>query len=992
MKKGFRITLLTTALTLGLVCFFLFPISGGFAAPRNWNENEGAATLLDAVQSLELLSELECGEGVDASGCVTGDGRIGLGEAVHALQLVSGLRVYEKEEAEFEPNAFLSGITLLNVSINEAFFPVVFSYSARVANHVTSTRVVPVTKHPDALVTVNGEPVTSGQASPPVDLGVGSNIIDLEVSIEGGNITRSYEINVTRDGEGPGTSAYLSSLELSEGELKETFAPAVLEYTAYVMNYVEAVSVTAAPAGEGASVLINGEAVPAGEKSGPIPLGIGENVIPITVTAEDGETSLSYAIKVMRHGAPDWVADTVYVVDAPAQAPDQFEDLPHALAHLSDTLAPDQLGEVRIRTTHPMEVDSLAFSCNVVITLDREEASNTIIGPVTEPLFIDAGGSLDISGISFVNDAGFVINSNGGFRATGTEFNGDTAINLQNDHSPADDRSPLSVRRPSGFLPRDLELEHGIISGGLSISAKGESEREMEILNTQAAAIDFDGALTGESSLVLEGNPISNLNLELELKNKSTMDINGHTGLELVSASLEMEGDARAGFRSNTIARLEAEWGGFKGTVSLQDTFVSQANTVDDGVVDVSAEEFEWESKNSYSSTFKMDVGHSGDNARFGFNQDGGYFDYGFSVKRPDAGLSAEADLGFRDLTFNGDAEFFLNGKVTMDFSDNVRFGASASLSVEAGSFDLDIQDAEFEGKLFLEAHDIVELNAGIERTKCDDDVSITALTGNISIRFDLIHTSRGIQITGAEQDLGVFQSMSRSVMQAAGSEVVIRSLQNTRSVSGRPSLYLAHLDVPVTIEDSNIKGDEWTVVLDNVDADVNMRNNEIKGPVLFDGDPDLTGSMIDRTYTVTASTFSQMGGVSPCILARSIADVALIENHITAEGFVGVHGLHVHGSTVEISGGSITTPGWMFGNFAISISGSASGHNGIVHAHGVSPLMGAVQISEDGYAKLTGNDFQDSAVIVEDDSNLLNDVLSDNTGLEPEDIIVIGG
>lgn len=95
-------------------------------------------------------------------------------------------------------NSFLKQLEVSEGALNPSFDPAKNSYSAEVAYSVSEIAVTPYTDDPTATVTVNGEPVLSGEASQAIQLGVGENTIAVRVTAQNGS-ERLYEIKVTRD-------------------------------------------------------------------------------------------------------------------------------------------------------------------------------------------------------------------------------------------------------------------------------------------------------------------------------------------------------------------------------------------------------------------------------------------------------------------------------------------------------------------------------------------------------------------------------------------------------------------------------------------------------------------------------------------------------------------------------------------------------------------------------------------------------------------------
>ena len=101
-----------------------------------------------------------------------------------------------------------------------------------------------------------------------------------------------------------GTDATLSALSISQGTLDQTFAPGTTTYTATVANDVSSVGVSITAS----DPLITGQtltAVSDGSASfGQVNLIVGDNVIEIVITAEDGIAMETYTITVTREDPP----------------------------------------------------------------------------------------------------------------------------------------------------------------------------------------------------------------------------------------------------------------------------------------------------------------------------------------------------------------------------------------------------------------------------------------------------------------------------------------------------------------------------------------------------------------------------------------------------------------------------------------------------------------------------------------------------------------
>ncbi len=95
-------------------------------------------------------------------------------------------------------NADLSTMAISQGTLDPVFASSTMGYSVSVLNSVAGLTVTPTAADAGATVTVNGSAVTSGSASQPINLGVGSNIIQVVVVAADGTTTKTYMITVFR--------------------------------------------------------------------------------------------------------------------------------------------------------------------------------------------------------------------------------------------------------------------------------------------------------------------------------------------------------------------------------------------------------------------------------------------------------------------------------------------------------------------------------------------------------------------------------------------------------------------------------------------------------------------------------------------------------------------------------------------------------------------------------------------------------------------------
>jgi hypothetical protein len=199
---------------------------------------------------------------------------------------------------------------LMTLSLNAGTLSPTFStettnYTSMVSNATTGVTVIPTAADSTATIKVNEVAVTSGTASVTIPLVIGTNTLTVLVTAQDETTTKTYTVAVTR----PLSISTLSGLILASGSLSPTFAAATTSYTASVTNATTSITVTPTATNDTATIKVNGTTATSGVASGAITLAVGPNVIPITVTAQDGTTISTYTVTVTRADSYDaWQA------------------------------------------------------------------------------------------------------------------------------------------------------------------------------------------------------------------------------------------------------------------------------------------------------------------------------------------------------------------------------------------------------------------------------------------------------------------------------------------------------------------------------------------------------------------------------------------------------------------------------------------------------------------------------------------------------------
>lgn len=197
--------------------------------------------------------------------------------------------------------ATLSLLAPARGSFNETYAPTTYNYTMNVDGTVDSLQVLPNPENQFATVKINGVAAAGWALSDPIALAVGQTTITVEVTAQDGYSTHTYTLVVTR-ATPRSNDATLSAISLSAGALQPVFSAPTSSYTVNVPYTQTSVSVTATRNESHATITVNGNAIASGVASGAVILTVGNNNIPVVVTAEDG-TQKTYTVNIVRAAA-----------------------------------------------------------------------------------------------------------------------------------------------------------------------------------------------------------------------------------------------------------------------------------------------------------------------------------------------------------------------------------------------------------------------------------------------------------------------------------------------------------------------------------------------------------------------------------------------------------------------------------------------------------------------------------------------------------------
>ncbi|MFT7640408.1 MAG: Tol biopolymer transport system component [Pirellulaceae bacterium] len=212
-------------------------------------------------------------------------------------------------ESRLSSETNLEWLTTSAGSLSPVFRPSLTTYTASVPNEMTTVafRSAKAQSGQTVEIRINEDvyaEIGSKAASSELPLNTGENAVEVLVTAQNGNTTKTYAITVIR-GAPNATNTDLASMATSSGVLSPTFDSETLEYNVLVPEGTSTTTVTATTAITEATMQVRANfgdyvTLVSGAASSPLALNIGANPIDIKVTAKDGSTTTIHSITVTR--------------------------------------------------------------------------------------------------------------------------------------------------------------------------------------------------------------------------------------------------------------------------------------------------------------------------------------------------------------------------------------------------------------------------------------------------------------------------------------------------------------------------------------------------------------------------------------------------------------------------------------------------------------------------------------------------------------------
>jgi hypothetical protein len=189
--------------------------------------------------------------------------RVNVTKGLNNNNKIASIMEFELYEAP-ATSQYLSNLTISSGALVPAFAKNTYSYTANVGCDVTSIIVTPTAEVPtylgqNAVIKVNGVTVASGSGTP-VNLVLGANTINIDVTSAIGGATQRYTLVVTR------VDTYLSNVVIKAGKSTVTPNPAFSSaQSSYTGSCAATASLTITPTADNpgsVTIYVNGTVVP----------------------------------------------------------------------------------------------------------------------------------------------------------------------------------------------------------------------------------------------------------------------------------------------------------------------------------------------------------------------------------------------------------------------------------------------------------------------------------------------------------------------------------------------------------------------------------------------------------------------------------------------------------------------------------------------------------------------------------------------------------
>jgi len=199
-------------------------------------------------------------------------------ETIPTVAVPNEIKNEEIKEELPKKDVFLKSLSVSHGKLTPEFDKNILTYGMKVGLDVENINVTAISDDKEAKIKITGNE----------NLREGINKVKIEVSNEG--ISRTYVITVNKTNSKDESDASLQFLNIENVLLSPEFDPKIYEYTCIIPLELNSLNISTMATQEGTVLVISGNEN----------LKVGENIITIEVTSENGEISHKYTIKAIK--------------------------------------------------------------------------------------------------------------------------------------------------------------------------------------------------------------------------------------------------------------------------------------------------------------------------------------------------------------------------------------------------------------------------------------------------------------------------------------------------------------------------------------------------------------------------------------------------------------------------------------------------------------------------------------------------------------------
>lgn len=621
---------------------------------------------------------------------------------------------------------------------------------------------------------------------------------------------------------------------------------------------------------------------------------------------------------------------TVYVVDQPAAA-DEFRELPDALAYLCTHLPDGESGAVVIRTERELLVETLTFGCPVSIEADSD-IQPQIVGPGASPLIVNASGGLGLTGLSIANPGGVVLNT--------SEGNLDIENNVLTNRMTVNIGAVAATAKAARTLKDSGKVDWKILSNqfgdGLKLNLGADlgssSKCTLSDNNGPTCTLTGSGSVSGE--LAFKTNLFKVIDIDTKLKASAGLELSGNQSLDNLKLNLNHTDSPQVTLSNNVTASAKISLlGQASATLNLT------ANNIEDGEIKFGVSDLKINALQGNYGRLALLATAIVASPILHYTETDSKIDGTLSFTALEAGTeNANITVNLNNVDAKSNFQVDVKCKAKFVLSEGTAIRGAASVKVDGNVYELEEAKVRWDAEVMFEA---TGFNAGIK---------VSSKAGTYKNHFNVFAqptTTITLELTDAIFEGGMLgigktgkpQSSQKPLRraQAAGDAVTLKNVQWTESCL---AIGILDVDGPVTVEDCQIATSLQAMSFSNVQGPISIKNTAFQSRLAF--------YLCADVITVDGNTFEASDGGPDVWLYLSRA---LVQNNVMPNGLL------------------------------------VAGEGGYARATG-NQIGGSVSIGLGGLLRLESNVL--TGAMVADNfygsPGLVNDPVSDNTGLSPDD------